>query len=115
MRTVKVNKGALLDALKANRANHRQRYEKAFDGYTKECQRVLEAHLEELKKGGRHVVLFSENAPDDHTPEYDQLIKMLEMSIETEIELTYQEFQRYVMDQWEWRHGWEMSNSKYSQ
>ncbi len=36
--------------------------------------------------------------PVDYTPDYDSIISMLEMSTETEIELTQGEFDQYVMD-----------------
>ena len=36
------------------------------------------------------------------TKEYDQVIDMLDMSVDSEIELTHSEFRQYVRDEWGW-------------
>jgi hypothetical protein len=115
MRTVKVKAVDLLKILKLNRAGHRENYEKAFDGYRKECIRVLEQNLNLLKEGKKQAVQFSEIPPDDHTEDYDRVIAMLEMSVDKTIELTASDFAQYVQDNWVWKHSWTASNSKYSE
>ncbi len=50
----------------------------------------------------------------DMTKEYDRVIKMLEMSVDTQIELSSSEFQNYVMDDWAWSDNAKLSNSTYT-
>lgn len=52
-------------------------------------------------------------APEDHTVDYDRSIQMLEMSVESQIVISEEEFRNYVQDLWEWSRGWAASNVKY--
>jgi hypothetical protein len=40
--------------------------------------------------------------PSDHTKDYDRVVAMLEMSVEETITLDAQDFDRCVMDNWDW-------------
>jgi len=51
--------------------------------------------------------------PMNQTPEYDQAIRMLEMSVEDEVELTAGEFSQFVMDRWHWKQQFSATNSAY--
>jgi len=114
MDTIKVSKTSLLGIIKKNRDNHRAIYEEAFEGYRGECIRILEQNLDNLKSGKRVVVSFFEQAPQDHTKDYDLAIRMLEMSVDNEVELDQREFMNYVDDNWAWKQQWVGSNAKYS-
>lgn len=114
MDTVKVAKHQLLNIIKKNRDNHRAIYEEAFEGYRTECIRILEENLNNLKSGKRVVVSFFEQAPQDHTNDYNLAIRMLEMSVDIEIDLDTREFMNYVDDNWSWKQQWVGSNAKYS-
>lgn len=48
--------------------------------------------------------------PQDHSQDYDRAIEMMRASIFDEVVLSPQEFDRYVMNQWEWRNNF-VSNS----
>lgn len=113
MQSVKVDKVELLNILKANRSTHFVAFQKAFEGYRQECIRILEKNLESLRTNKNVVVHFYEQAPQDQTKNYDIVIKMLEMSVDSEVELSIQEFQNYVNDEWNWKQAWTTSNSKY--
>lgn len=114
MRTIKVDKAELLATIKKNRDNHRAIYEEAFEGYRKECIRILEENLKALKSGKKVIVAFYEQAPQDHTNDYNLVIRMLEMDVDTTVELDLQQFQNYVDDNWNWKHQFVASNAKYS-
>lgn len=113
MQSVKILKTKLQKIIKTNRDNHSSVYEKAFEGYRLECIKILEANLTNLKNGKKVVVAFYEQAPQDHTKDYDVVLKMLDLSEDSVIELTQQEFQQYVNDEWTWKQHWATSNSKY--
>lgn len=114
MKIITVSKSRLLDILKKNRENHRSVYEEAFAGYRNECIRVLEQNLKALKDGKKVVVQFYEQAPQDHTGDYDRVIRMLGMEVSDTVELDQQQFSNYVDDDWNWKQSWTVSNAKYA-
>lgn len=113
MDSIKVSKTALREALIKNRDGHREKYLRAFDGYVVECERVLKENLRLVKAGRFQRLLWTETPPQDHTAEYDRIISMLDMSLDTEIELTAMEFQQYVQDDWTWKGIFAASTAKY--
>jgi hypothetical protein len=114
MHSIKVDKKELLATIKKNRDNHHSVYEEAFEGYRKECIRILEENLKLLKSGKKVVVAFFEQAPQDHTGEYNMVIRMLEMDVDPIVELDQQQFSNYVDDNWNWKQHWNLSNTKYA-
>ena len=51
-----------------------------------------------MQKAGRSINLAE---PVDHTADYDRILAMLEMSVDDTISLSAQEFNQYVLDNWE--------------
>ncbi len=113
MQTVTVNKDTLIEVMTKNREQHRDAFEEAFDGYHKECIRVLEENLAQFRAGTRKRLEWRESPPEDHTKDYDRVLKMLAMSVDDEIDLLSNEFECYVQDDWGWKQAWGTSNSKY--
>lgn len=113
MKTVRINKAVLREAVVKNQGQHRAQFEKAFEGYRQECMELLEKHLQALKADKRHIVIFMERPPEDHTDDYKRIVSMLEMSVDEVVELTELEFSQFVLDDWEWKERWTASNSKY--
>lgn len=114
MERVTVRKGELLTALRENREAHRAIFEEACDGYQAEAIRLLEGHLERIKSGKRVTVYVQLPEPVDHTKDYDRVIRMVEMSVDNEVELEAQDFASYVMDDWRWKAAFLTTNSAYS-
>lgn len=114
MRTVRVKKDELLDKLHENRAQHRKIFLEAVDGFRTKAIELLEAALDDARAGRRVKASFHLQQPVDQTREYDRTIKMLEMSVDSHVELTAQEFEAYVMDRWAWKHQFLTANSFYS-
>ena len=104
MQNVKVKKDELLTKLKENCADHRTAFLKAQEVYRETVIKVLDAELAAVRAGQPFVVqrLTVLVVPRDHTEEYERVIRMLEMAIETEIVLTEREFMTYVDDNWGW-------------
>lgn len=115
MQAVKVKKSELLDILRKNREEHRETFLEALDGYHKAAMKALADRVQEAKDNQRISLTFHLEQPTDQTKEYDRIIKMLEMSVDDEVELTQKEFANYVMDDWSWMHQWLASNSRYSE
>ena len=113
MKQVTVKKDELLEILRKNRTAHRAIFLEAQEGFKKEVIRELEARLENSRKG-KHIELFiSLDEPVDQTKDYDRAIRMLEMSVNSNAELTETEFSQYVLDDWSWKGQFTSTNSKY--
>jgi hypothetical protein len=115
METVTVKKDELLETLRKNRKEHRETFLEALDGYHKAALKALADRIEEAKNNKRVHLSFRLEQPKDQTKEYDRIIRMLEMSVASEVELTQQEFANYVMDDWSWMEQWLASNAGYSE
>jgi hypothetical protein len=123
MREVKVRRDELLEKIKINREKHIKEYKEACEGYRQQALAKIEEVTQKLRqkfetlKEGEYIQLaaitFGLDVPESHEKDYDQVIMMLEMSIDNEINLKSDEFACYVMDDWDWQTTWKMSNSKY--
>ena len=113
MRTVNVNKSDLASILAENRKKHKAEYEEAFEGYIKTAIEKLEENLAKFKEGEITKLRWNEQPPTSNVKDYDRVIKMLEMSTDDKIELTSEEFENFVQDDWHWKETWRLSNSKY--
>jgi len=99
---VRVNREDLLEAVKANRENHRATFEEAMDGYKKRSIELLEDHIKRIKANAPERVMVSLPFPEDHTEDYDRVIAQLQWSLDDELYLTETEFDTYVRDNWGW-------------
>jgi hypothetical protein len=113
MRSVKVRKDELLQLVQKNREKHIAEYQDAVKDYkTLAIQKVqdsmeqLQRRIGELKEGEvihlGHIV-FNLKVPENHSKDYDQVIKMLQMSVDAVLEMQSDEFAMYAMDDWEWK------------
>lgn len=114
MRTVRISVYKLAECLAASRAKHVKELEQAMAGYRRLCMEALRAKLDKFEDGEFPEAHISERKPECHTSEYDRVIKMVQMSEDEVIELTDEEFQRYVEDDWGWRRQWSALNMKYA-
>lgn len=113
--TVRVSKANLLKALEENKAEHRQIFEEAIDKWHDEVKLKLARMVEQAKLGPDAVELMvGLPRPDDHTKDYTSVIRLVTMSEDEEFELTYRDFQMYVMDEWGWQAAFLASTSAYS-
>ena len=113
METVKVNKLELLAIIKENRANHRQVFLEALEGYKKKCIELLEQHLANLRTGKVYHVSIALPEPQEHTKDYDRVIRMLELSVDDVVEIAQDQFAQYVMDDWAWKNQFTSTTSMY--
>ena len=111
--TIEVDKNDLLDRLRENRANHRQLFERAWEGYCKLAHEELEKMLAEIRQRKPIARFLSHTPPDDHTDDYDDVIEMLEMDLGEKVTLSQSQFRQYVKDDWGWQDQWITSNTAY--
>ena len=113
MRKVTVKQDELLKILQENRSVHKADYEDAYKGYLETCAETLEKMLAEINAGDRETVQWTEYPPQNQVKDYDRVIRMLELSVDDEIELSAEEFSNFVQDDWQWKDSWAVSNSHY--
>ena len=114
MRTVRLHRDAFIAKVQDNRNNHRQVFEDALEGYRERWIRELERRLHEVRRGREIDQYFKLPEPEDHTEDYDRVLTMAQMSVDEVIELTEDEFARYVMDQWSWKHAFTRTTLMYN-
>lgn len=114
MKTVIIAKDKLLARVKENYKSHRDLFLEAQKGYRKAVIQELDKMLKSAKDGSPIITNVSLVEPQDHTDDYLMIIDMLEMTTESEIELTSREFENYVRDNWDWTAFAAMTNSSYT-
>jgi hypothetical protein len=114
MTKVRLNKSELLAIIKKNRAEHRDIFTEALEGYKQKMLALLNEMIDEIKKGKRVEHMIRLVQPTDQTKEYDRAIRMLEMSVDDIVELDEETFANLVLDDWSWSHQFYNSNAQYS-
>lgn len=110
----KMSKVVLMKALIGNRDLHAGEWEKAMDGYLKECEYWLTEQLALVHASEEPNMYCELQKPISHDQDYTTVIAMLEHTVEATIELDQRQYRSYVENNWEWREQWALSNSRYS-
>lgn len=112
--SVPVRKEELLKKLKENRLNHRSIFEEACEKYREAAIRELDNMLSDAKANKKIRKVLALEEPQDHTKDYDRVIVMLEMCTKDEITISEEEFTKYVMDDWTWKHQFTSNATSYT-
>ena len=111
---VKVHKVELMKKVKANREQHHSNFLKAQEEFRQDAIKALDDALARAKSGGNIKLRFELPFPEEHTNDYDTAIRMLEMSVDDEIELHEHEFRQLVCDEWEWARSFAQNTMTYA-
>jgi hypothetical protein len=111
---VTVKKDALLEALRSNREKHGREYKEAYEGYKAAFVQEAVQLLESAKAGNFEKRVISCSAPEDHSRDYDRVIRMMEMCVADEITLSENQFSQFVLDEWQWMNAFNTSKMRYS-
>lgn len=117
MENIKVNKTELLKKLRENRDTHVADFEIAWEAFRKKAVNNAEQLIDSLKNAPKgadvnlHINLY---VPRNHVEDYDRVIAMCEWSIDDEMELSEQEVQVYILDNWQWKNQFTSSNTMYT-
>ena len=115
---ITVKKNELLTVLLKNKSQHYDECNIAKKGYKLILIKKLVSLLQRAKRGRIHtnevvMELHTLQEPESHIKDYDRVIKMIQMCTKDELIVTEQEFQKYVMDDWEWKERFTTTNSAY--
>jgi hypothetical protein len=111
---VRINKGPLLERLKANREKHKKEFGEALEGWKGEVILKMKEHLRLAQEEDTFELMIDLQKPRDYTKAYDRVITMLEASIDDVIVISDREFQQYHEDNWEWKAHHNMALDTYS-
>ena len=116
MENIRVNKQELLGIVKENRDIHKKEYFELIKAYRVKVGELLSKELERVVSGEKFNLRFDVLKPESHVKEYDLSIRMIEMSVDENIEIDQYTFNQLVNDEWDWKHVFSssrMSNSMY--
>ena len=116
-RTYKVKIDELLESLKKNRAEHKEIVEESQAAFRVEAIKELDRMLADAKDGRKIKMRVGLTVPTIHLDEFDNAIGLMEMTTragEESIEITADEYERFVRNRWHWLDEFKMSNSSYS-
>jgi hypothetical protein len=113
MRSVKIKTSELLSVLKENRATHQSAYDEAMIGYREAVVKEIKSALKKAQANEDVDHLIRAVRPTSYIKSYDTVIRMLEMSSENVVEITMQEFNQYVEDNWHWKQEFSLTASTY--
>lgn len=109
--TVKVDE--LLEALEKNLEKHLSEYQEAEAGFREKALVELEKAVEEVREGKPVRLSIPLAAPTNHAKDYTRVIRMLRMSIDSDVAITEQQFSCYVLDDWAWKGAFVGTNAQY--
>ena len=106
MRTVKLDKTELLDIVRKNAVKHNDEYNESVEDYKKLVLKLATDNLKLAKS--QTLESFSKikslpPGPASYADSYNRAIRMLELSVDSVIELEEQIFNQLVLDEWSWK------------
>lgn len=116
MGNVRINKIDVLKKLKENRDKHASDYETSMNGYKAALKKAVAVLARKLRKDESFDVngVIQLAKPQSYLKDYDRAIRMLEMSCDETVVLEQADFDRYILDEWHWKAGFNVLNSTYS-
>jgi hypothetical protein len=113
MDNITVDKQQLIEIISVNRDNHRSQFEEAFGRFKAEVEKNLAERLKKIQKGKIPSLIIKLPVPVDHTTDYNRVIRMLELSVNDQIDLSEDDAAMYVMDEWDWSRQFAAMSASY--
>jgi len=104
----------LLDIVRKNREQHITMRDEALAGFCAKTAEKLEGEAQKLRDGKAIRVDIRAWPPANHVADYDRVIRMLELTTDTVIELNEHDFATLVNDDWDWARDWFHANNSMS-
>jgi fibronectin type 3 domain-containing protein len=113
MRSVKLNTKQLLKIVNENKEKHVKEYLEAIEDYKVAVLKISSTNLKLAKTGD--LAKFGDiesipTSPRSYEKEYLRAISMLELSVDVVVELEDAVFNQLVLDEWQWKNQFQLSN-----
>ena len=110
---ITVDKAALVATVSKNRDEHRDIFLKAQERFKARVMEELEKRLARARDGRQVDLAIRLPEPVDYTDSYDTVLDMLAWEQGDTVELTREDFERYVRNNWEWAKLWHSNTTSY--
>lgn len=137
LNNVTVSKDELLRILKENLEAHNEVYNASTQAYfeslrvefeqkvakAKDLLKLLKGKLENITQDNIFAGIYELSSslsqgktrkPESHEADYTSAIRKVELSIHSEFTLTNQDFERYILNNWEWKEDFINTASSYT-
>jgi hypothetical protein len=112
MHSVKIKRNELLEIVRQNKEKHVKEFNEAVEDFKKAVVKVSEENIA-LVNEGKIELKATPHKPVSYETSYTRAIRMLELSVDTEIELDLHDFDQLVQDEWQWKQTFSTMNSTY--
>lgn len=116
MHAVKVNRKELLKIVSENKEKHIADFTESVEDYKAAVIKLAEANLELATSGDLDKIARCKPMPSkpvSYESNYTRAIRMLELSVEKEIDVEEDVFNQLVLDEWSWKNAFVASASLY--
>ena len=116
MHAVKVDRKKLLKIVTENKEKHIKDFNESVEDYKAATLKLAEANLELVKSGDLDQIAKTKPMPGkpvSYENNYTRAIRMLELSVEKEIEVEEDVFNQLVLDEWAWKNQFIASSTLY--
>ena len=111
--TVTVSRESLIEALHDNLSLHKAEYQEAMSDYRAKVIADLKAALARAEAGDFEKVNVHVSQPESHEQEFQDVIGMLEMSVDETITLDSDAFKAYFRNEWPRKRQFELIAASY--
>ncbi len=123
---ITVEKARLVARLQENLETHKKSFKEAYAGYldarATAIVRIAEvaSATDHLKKKDRKKLTEVWNTysnldvPQDHSKDYDQALALMDWDTKEDMDLSIQDFEYFINDNWEWTGKFQRTMSSYS-
>lgn len=127
MAEVTARTSELIETLENNYGKHMAEYKQAVEDWKVLCEQKVSEFETELKKQLEKInedptefyktykplILSKPQVPTHHGTDYEQAISMLKFSVHEFTQLSYENFSKYVMDNWAWKQQFSTMSTGY--
>ena len=116
MHAVTVNRKELLKIVSENKEKHISDFNESVEDYKAAVIKLAESNLELAKSGDLDKIARCKPMPGkpvSYESNYTRAIRMLELSVEKEIDVEEDVFNQLVLDEWAWKHAFVTSRALY--
>lgn len=111
--SVNVNRLDLITALKKGREQHLAAYNEALADYKDRTIEFLKTALANAQAGDLSNVKLTFNPPMLHLSDYDNVIEMMDLSVDETINLDTDAFKAYFKNEWPWTNSFALAAASY--
>jgi hypothetical protein len=116
MNSVKIDRDQLKTIVLENKQKHVAEYIEAVTDYKTAVLKIAKDNLKLAQTADMDKfkqIKSVPTPPQSYENDYNRAIRMLELSVETVIELEDEIFNQLVLDEWNWKFNFSLSNSTY--